>query len=236
MKKIISLFLATIFMFSFTGCNQPGTNDEILQPESNIQVTPDTVYTMPDDYPPVNVMAEGNIIKSADILTDRLLCSIILSAEPEQPVFNYEMLLCLISGVQDEEFCYYGIFPHIGYNTQFKTTNAEKIVYQLLNDGNWDARKDFGTPPNGGFNEATSSYEFSTDFGWGMQFYHAKDNIVTSRINDDSTQVVSTFELLVPDSSSGDPDHKSVGQYCCIYDIITENGETFLRFNRFEKI
>lgn len=45
----------------------------------------------------------------------------------------------------------------------------------------------------------------------------------------------SEFELLAADEGAADPDMISTSMYRVIYDIVTEDGETFLRFSHFEK-
>ncbi|MBR4036549.1 MAG: hypothetical protein IKJ05_07460, partial [Oscillospiraceae bacterium] len=58
---------------------------------------------------------------------------------------------------------------------------------------------------------------------------------IYSEFSDDNTQVVSHFELFGPDWDDGDIAHKSCGNYKIIFNILTEDKETFLRFDRFEK-
>lgn len=190
--------------------------------------------SIPADYPAIDVIADGNALLSANILTQIITPCVELSSTPLQPEFNYHMLLIQLSGREDENFCYYNIFPVVEYNKQFKTTNMEKVMRQLMGDYEWRGLTDFGPPPNGSYNEATQSYEFSTDFGWGVQFYYTK-GYIWSEFANNNTQVISHFELCGPVKDSPDPDHESYGNYRLVYDIVTEDGETFLRFNRYEK-
>ena len=120
-------------------------------------------------------------------------------------------------------------------NYQFKTTNMEKVIRQVLGDYQWNAEKDFGQPPNGGFSKERQSFEFSTDFGWGVMFWSARN--ISSSFSSDGKQVYSDFDLRGPDPAiTTDPEYKEYGKYRAVYDIVTEDGETFLRFNKYEKI
>ena len=193
-------------------------------------------FGVPADYPAVDVIKNENALVSADILTAKLTTAIRTSSTPESPAFNYQLLICRLNYIEDTQFCYYNIFPLLTDKgvSQFKATNMNKVIHQIFGDYAWNATTDYGTPPNGGYNENTKSFEFSTDFGWGLMFYCVNGDI-NSQISADGKQVYSEFEMLAPDSSSGDPGHKSIGNYRLIYDVISENGETFLRFNRYEK-
>ena len=195
------------------------------------------VETPPPDYPPVNVVDTDTALICADIITEKITPAVRISSTPENPQFNYQFFICQLAYIDNPQFCYYNIFPMLQDKgvSQFKTTNMNKVIHQVFGDYNWDALTDYGMPPNGGYNEKTESFEFSTDFGWGLQFYWANGDI-NSYFSADGKQVYSEFEMLAPDSSSGDPDHKSIGNYRLIYDIVTEDGETFLRFNRYQKI
>ena len=67
-----------------------------------------------------------------------------------------------------------------------------------------------------------------------MQGNRVRDG-VESVFSSDGTQIFSEFELLAADEGAADPDMISAGMYRVIYDIVTEDGETFLRFSHFEK-
>ncbi len=200
-------------------------------PEPSAEPTPAVI---PADYPAVDVIADGNALLSANILTQRITPCVKITSTPENPEFIYRMLMTQLSGQEDENFCYYNIFPMIENGSQFKATNMEKVMRQLMGNYEWDGETDFGIPPNGDWNKATQSYEFSTDFGWGVQFYYTGDYVYSEFANS-NTQVISHFELFGPVKDSPDPDHESYGNYRLIYDIVSEDGETFLRFNRYEK-
>ena len=188
---------------------------------------------IPADYPPVNVIKSGNALATADILTEKL--TVCLKSSPETPSFTKVMFICMLSYIEDKNFCYYNIFPLMPgrNNYQFKTTNMEKIIRQVLGDYQWDAEKDFGQPPNGGFSKERQSFEFSTDFGWGLNYYSAKN--ITSSFSPDGKQVYSQCEIKYHDEGSDHGDER-LGKYRAVYDIVTEDGDTFLRFNKYEKI
>ena len=193
--------------------------------------------TTPADYPAVDVIGADNALICADIISERITRAVNTSSTPENPQFNYRFFICRMTYIDDTEFCYYNIFPLLQDKgvSQFKVTNMNKVIRHVFGDYDWDVLTDFGNPPNGEYNENTKSFEFSTDFGWGVQSYRVNGDI-NSYFSDDGKQIYSEFEMLAPDSSSGDPDHKSIGHYRLVYDIITEDGETFLRFNRYQKI
>lgn len=196
---------------------------------------PDTpVVSVPADYPAIDIITDENALLSANILTEIITPCVMTYSTPLQPEFNYMRLMTGLSFREDENFCYYNIFPIVGYDTQFKISNMEKVMRQLMGDYDWNGLTDFGQPPNGGYNEATMCYEFSTDFGWGMQSYYTGD-FIYSEFASGNTQVISHFELFGPVKDSPDPDHQSYGNYRLVYDIVSEGGETFLRFSRYEK-
>ena len=190
---------------------------------------------IPADYPAVDVIKSGNALTSATILTEKITFSMSTSSTPENPAFGKGMFICLLNNIDNKDFCYYNIFPLMPdrNSKQFKAINMEKVMRQVFGDYEWDAKKNFFKDTY--FNEKSQSYEFCTDFGWGVLFYSAK-NIISS-FSADGKQVYSDFDMDGPDFSIvDDPAHKSYGRYKAVYDIVTENGETFLRFNRYTKI
>ena len=190
---------------------------------------------VPADYTAVDVIKNGNALTSATILTEKITFSMSTSSTPENPVLDKRMFICLLNNIENKDFCYYNIFPLMpDRNTrQFKTTNMEKVICQVFGDYSWNAKKNFFKDTY--FNEKSQSYEFCTDFGWGVLFYSAKN--ITSSFSSDGKQVYSDFDMDGPDFSIiYDPAHKSYGRYRAVYDIVTESGETFLRFNRYQKI
>ena len=190
---------------------------------------------IPADYPAADVIKSGNALTTATILTEKITFSMSTSSTPENPAFGKGMFICLLNNIDNKDFCYYNIFPLMPDRNarQFKTTNMEKVMRQVFGDYEWDAKKNFFKDTY--FNEKSQSYEFCTDFGWGVLFYSAKN--ITSSFSADGKQVYSDFDMDGPDFSIiDDPAYKSYGKYRAVYDIVTESGETFLRFNRYQKI
>lgn len=188
---------------------------------------------IPADYPAVDVIKDGNALISADILTEKLTLCMGTSSNPENSKFSEVMFLCMLNYIENTEFCYYNIFPLLNdqSGSQFKTTNMEKVIRQILGDYNWDAKRDFFRDTN--FNEETQSYEFSTDFGWGLNYHYAKN--INSSFSADGKQVYSDCDIYLHDEGSDHGDDH-LGRYRAVYDIVTENNERFLRFNRYQKI
>lgn len=186
---------------------------------------------IPADYPAVNVIKSGNALATADILTEKL--TVCLNSSPETPSFSKVMFICMLNHIENKNFCYYNIFPLMPdrNNYQFKTTNMEKVIRQVLGDYSWDAKRDFFKDAD--FNEKSQSYEFSTDFGWGLNYSYAKN--ITSSFSPDGKQVYSQCEIKYHDEGS-DYGDEQLGKYRAVYDIVTEDGEIFLRFNRYQKI
>ncbi len=190
---------------------------------------------VPADYPPVDITKNGSALVSADILTEKITSCMVTGSKPEKPSFHKTMFICSINYIDDPRFCYYNIFPLLPdqSGSQFKTSNTERVVQQVFGDYSWSATKNFREESD--YNPQTLSYEFSTDFGWGVMFWSARN--ISSSFSADGKQVYSVFDLSGPDPAiTTDPEYKEYGKYRAVYDIVTEDGETFLRFNKYEKI
>lgn len=212
MKKIICILLSAVLSVGFCcGCNKVNTND---------------------------IIADESLLSDANVLSKYLPLCLNTETTPETPEFNYAQFLRHCAVDNQKDFCYYSLFSRVNEKSGDYLINygtAQKLIDQVFNDGEW-VDNWFKEAENSGesYSKEDNSIIMPTEVG-GVWFYYARDPVY-SEFSDDGRQVISHFELFAPDASSGDPGHKSLGDYSIVYDIIVENEDTFLRFNRFEKI
>lgn len=212
MKRLISLLLtAVMLMAAFTACAPQQDNSEVT-----------------------DIVIDESLLLDGNVLSQNIVHALSNKSTPEEPQFSYLEFVVRCGAVcQQEDFCYYNYFPVDNQtgDAEIKIDLSRKMVKQVF-DIEWDITQNLG----GGYvvTITDDAVYFPTEISWGLLNYHTREYIY-SEFAADNTQVVSHFELLAPDDSSGDLGNKSIGDYKIIYDIMTENGETFLRFNRFEK-
>ena len=212
MKKIICILLSAILCIGFCcGCNKVNTND---------------------------IIADESLLSDANVLSKYLPLCLNTETTPEAPEFNYAHFLVRCAIESQKDFCYYNLFSRVNEQSgdySFEYGVVKKLIYQVFNNDEW-ADNWFEEAEVSGerYSQEDNSIILPTEVG-GVWFYYAGENIY-SEVSDDGKQVISHFELFAPDDSSGDPGHKSLGDYSIVYDIIVENEDVFLRFNRFEKI
>ncbi len=263
MKKLIYIALCLSILFSFTACSGENGSDTpgpavtptpvvTAAPTATATPTPVATAAPPADveptpqatapilhtpaFGPVDVITDGNALQTANALTPMLVSSLNARSESEfvNPDFSEFYIICFMATV-NPDCAYKNIFPEVGYNYQFKITDINKLIHQLLGDKTFDAMYYADKLPNGSYNPQTDALEFSTDFGWGGLDTAHTGNEITSRFSDVENQVVTRFELFCSTGNQNDPETASVGWYNLIYDVVTDEGETFLRVNRFEK-
>ena len=210
MKKVIAFILCTVMITAtFTACGSQTVGNA-----TDIQV-------------------DESLLLDSNVLTDYLCRSLNNKSQPEDGQFNYLPFVFSCYFYKDQpEFCYYDETPVDPYTEQLTIDIAgcDKIIHQVFDDS-WDITQNLA----GYAADVTdTAVLFPTALDWGLMGYYAGDYIY-SEFNDDKTRVVSHFELFGPDWDGDDIAHKSYGDYQIIFDIVTENNETFLRFNRFEK-
>lgn len=227
MKKLIYFLL--IFL-SLCGCVQ-GENSQSshlmeskpIQPAS----TPEThhISTQP--------AADDSLLSDADIMAEYITRAVDTASSLDNPKFNYKYFVFICNMEKDRpDFCYYNPTPvDKDGNLHIDISDSEKIIWQVFGE-KWDISEHIGEYIK---SDETTVYH-PTEIGWGMMCYYPYNSYVHSEFNGDKTQIHTYFEMWGPDISSGDPSHKSYGNYKLIYDIIGEDNQTFLRFNRFEKI
>jgi len=219
MKKLICVFLSFVLCLSiFTGC----TSGNETENSSNA----DSSY-----------IEDESLLLDANILSGYLSLCLDTKTTPEAPEFNFGHFLVRCAIETQEDFCYYNLFSRASPQSGdycFGYSVVKKVLKQVFNDDEWT---DYW------FNEADLSgishskedntIIMATETGevWS---YHAGEYIY-SEFSADGKQVISHIELFAPDASSGDPGSKSIGNYNIVFDICSEDNETFLRFNRFEK-
>lgn len=184
-----------------------------------------------------NIAADETLLLDANILSGYLSLCLDTNTTPETPKFNYAQFLRHCAVDTQKDFCYYSLFSRVNeksgdYLIDYGT--AQKLIGQVFNDGEWVENWFEDAETSGeSYSKEDNSIIMPTEVG-GVWFYYAGEDVY-SEFSADNTQVISHLELFAPDASSGDPGHKSLGDYNIVFDICTENGETFLRFNRFEK-
>lgn len=208
MKKVIGFLLCLfIIIVLLTGC---GTES-------------DPVAVSVQDY--------DKLLLDANVITD--IAAHCLHGEDivENPQFDYVQFLVRCAISEQEDFCYYNLFPlNDDYRYEMDLDKCSRIIYEVFGDDKWDAVNAFTLDPYSPYHEDENMVEFAADRGWGQQGYYAGDYKV-SRFDDTGCQITTSFELFGPDSSSGDPDHKSLGMYEMTYDVTTSGGgQAFIRF------
>ena len=206
MKKLLSIMLCILMSVCiFTGCGD--SEQQVKQPDESL-------------------------LLDANVLTDYLCCSLNSRKTPEEADFNYlQFVFSCFYYKGQPDFCYYDDTPldeKYG-DLVINLETSRKIMYQVFGI-DWDITQH----TNGFSTEIKDGYMlFPTAIGWGLMGY-APGNYIYSEFCDNN-QVVSHFDLNGPDWNDGDIATKPYGRYTVIYNIINENGQEFLRFNRFEK-
>lgn len=230
MKKLLSVLLILAICLSvFAGCSLPAdstSEDTDLQNSaSDTDAGSDTIE------------ADPGLLLDANVLSKILPLCLDTNSTPEDPQFSFTWFMLLCAVEKEEEFCYYNIFPNTGepdYYKSFKYADVQKVFGQVFRAKAF-ADELFAPGRFEGWAhriEGDTLY-LATETG-SVWFYRAGDYIY-SEFTDGNRQVVSHIELFAPDASSGDPGHRSIGGYKIYYNVLTEDGETFLRFDRFEK-
>jgi len=238
MKKIIGILLILAMTIAlFTGCVKAGTDsssDSIAsEPTMNSQeiINSETDSSQPDETVRTETepVIDDSLLLDANVMANYISRSIALYSTPEQPEFRQIFFVFMCSYYKDQpDFCYHST-EEINENGGLPVNIADssEIIWQVFGQ-EWDITAEITSYDD------TYAY-IPTEIGWGMQSYHPGEYVYSSFSND-KTQVVTKFEMFGPDNSKGDPDHKSYGDYNLVYDIVGENGKTFLRFKRFEKV
>lgn len=109
-------------------------------------------------YPPVDVIAEGTALKTANLITKALVPCAGLNTETMETKIGYAHFPLHWANTSGVDFSYKNIFPLVNaYNSQFYLPNCDKMVHQIFGAKEWSAETDFFTPPNGGFNPETNA-------------------------------------------------------------------------------
>lgn len=179
----------------------------------------------------VEVQDYDRLLLDANVITDMAVSCMYGEYIEEKPQFDYVQFLVKCAVSDQEDFCYYNLFPlNENYMYEMNLDKCSRIIYEVFGDEKWDAVNAFTLDPYNPYHEDENMVEFAADRGWGQQGYYAGDYKV-SQFNDTKCQIITSFELFGPDSSSGDPDHKSLGMYEITYDVTTAGGgQAFIRF------
>ena len=171
-----------------------------------------------------------NLLFTADKLTDILSLCLDENTTPENPDFNLFELATRLATEEDVKFGYHGL------SLEYDDPSVKRISYDVFNQVKMQI---FGTELTEEdifpftYYPTEDVLEVPVETGWGMETYYAEN--IHSKFNDDETKIITTFELFAPDSSSGDPDSVSIGNYMAVYDVINEYDITYLRLDHFEK-
>ncbi|MBR5252070.1 MAG: hypothetical protein IKV52_04540 [Oscillospiraceae bacterium] len=231
MKKLLSVLLILAICISvFAGCSFPADSTDSGHTDAQEGISgegTDSEITTPDP----------SLLLDANVLSKMLPPCLDTNTTPEDPQFSFTWFMLKCAVEKEKEFCYYNIFPNTGepdYFDSFKYADVQKVFGQVFNAKAF-ADELFAPGRFEGWShriEGDTLY-LATETG-SVWFYHAGDYIYSEFANN-NRQVVSHIELFAPDASSGDPGHRSIGGYKIYYNVLTEDGETFLRFDRFEK-
>ena len=179
-----------------------------------------------------DIQVDESLLLDANVLTDYLCHSLDSKKQPEDKEFYYLKFVFNCFYYKDQpDFCYYDATPLNSEEELIINLDVSKKIMHQVFDLDWDITENvtgYATTVEG------NNLLFTTGFGWGLMGYYPGE-YVYSEFSDDNTHVVSHFELFGPDWDDGDIAHKSYSDYKIIYDVMAENNETFLRFNRFEK-
>ena len=221
MKNIVKLFLPFVFLVFMTACvrqPEPGSS----QPLDGSSAGRQSQQAETDQ----SLLIDSNTISRALVWSMRTDCDI------TSPQFDTFQLIVRLAVRQQPEYCYYGLFPtNEKRETVFRMGKCDRMLYEIFGE---DVRTAESVFKDAGVDVSDGTATFSTDFGWGVQRYCPGD-FMSSRFLTDQNQVECEFELFVPVKDAQDPMSVSDGYYKIVYDIITENGHSFLRFNRMEK-
>lgn len=221
MKNIAKIFLPFLLMVFITSCGR--------QPASDSSHPVDSSLTNRQSQQPEmdqSLLIDSNTISRALVWSMRTDC------DTTSPQFNTFQLIVMLAVRQQPEYCYYGLFPmNEKWETVFRMDKCDRMLYEIFGE---DVRTAESVFKDAGMYVSDGTAAFSTDVGWGVQRYFPGD-FMSSRFLTDQNQVECEFELFVPVKGAQDPQSVSDGYYKIIYDIITEDGHSFLRFNRMEK-
>lgn len=245
MKKILSVILSAVIALSMTACNVSTQSSENADSGNDIQTESSENGSNSQEISSIeiseditDISADENLLLDANILSGYLALCLDTNTTPETPKFNYAQFLRHCAVDNQKDFCYYSLFSRVNeksgdYIIDYGT--AQKLIGQVFNNGEWVENwfEDAETSDES-YSKEDNSIIMPTEVG-GVWFYYAGD-FIYSEFSADNTQIISHFELFAPDDSSGDPGHKSLGNYNIVFDICTENGEQFLRFNRFAAV
>lgn len=189
------------------------------------------IFTGCGDSEQQSKQPDESLLLDANVLTDYLCRSLNGRKTPEEADFNYLQFVFSCFYYKDQpDFCYYDDTPLTeDESLVINLDDSRKIMHQVF-DLEWDITENvtgFSTRVSG------NNLLFTTGLDWGLMGYSAGDYIYSEFSG--NGHVSSHFELTGPDWDDGDIATKPYGRYTIIYDIINEDGNEFLRFNRFEK-
>ena len=221
MKNIAKVFLPFLLMVFITSCGRQPASDSSQPHDSSLASRQSQQSEMDQSF-----LIDSNTISQALVWSMRTDCDI------NSPQFDTFQLIVRLAVRQQPEYCYYGLFPiSENWETVFRMDKCDRILYEIFGE---DARTAESIFENAGVDVSDGTATFSTDFGWGVQRYCPGD-FMSSRFLPDQNQVECEFELFVPVKDAQDAQSVSDGYYKIIYDIVTEDGRSFLRFNCIEK-
>lgn len=230
MKKSICVLLTIILTAGvFTGCIKANN----ISPESGTDISSDNANSEN-----TNITRDESLLLDANVLSGYLSLCLNHKSTPDAPEFNFLNFLFRCAIESQTDFCYYQLFPRVSEADDrncFEYDKVKKVLWQVFGDASWADSIFYDEDSLGGWNHITDGDKIYmyTETSWLLS-YHAGEYIY-SEFSADGKQVISHIELFAPDTSSGDPGSKSIGNYNVVFDVVAENDETFLRFNRFEK-
>ena len=159
-------------------------------------------------------------------LTEIITLALDENTTPENPQFNTAEIMVRLATEENRDYPYSPMKEYIdqSYNLVLPVWAVNLVKTQILGEE---------IDENDNIDVSEETLTIPTEIGWGMQSYYAEN--VNCEFNGDKTQIITTFEMFAPDSSGGDPDEVSIGNYKAIFDVLNDYEMTYLRFNHYEK-
>lgn len=177
------------------------------------------------------------LLRQADLITEQLVAKSFnpsaLEEEAEAPtVLAINSFILTVPMVEDDDYMYKDFMRRTkdGYY-EYPADKVEQIAYEMFGKNNWILE--------GGdtaFDETKNAYVTGLEFGIGA-FLFCED--VSSEFSPEGTSVISkchiVSDMAFDEENPGDPITKDYGEYQIIYEIISENNRSFLRFVAMKK-
>ncbi len=230
-----------IAIVSLTSCNTYSNSNKTttsegnhIVSESDIDISEQTEInnknsdntdndTMPYEIDDITI---NTLLKNAEIFTVQLVeCSIpqimILNNEPIEDTEIWSFLMCIF--ISDES-PYYSFCEYLDQETIiYNLSDLQVVAYEVFGIENWFYN------PDDDYDEDTKKFTMCTAKGL---FQGSRISDLKTEITDDIIKTEGALSCI--ESVNGDPELVEVGTYQCIYRIMEENSNYFLRLESYE--